>query len=304
MQGKTVLVTGANQGIGKAAALALARRGARVAIVSRNAEKGRAAAADIEIGSGSKGVDVIVADLSSQEEVRRVAAEFKSRHARLDVLINNAGVFVPKRHATVDGFEETLAVNHLSYFLLTRELLELLKASAPARIVNVSSDAHRRGEMRWDDLEFANHHYSGWRAYAQSKLANVLFTYELARRLEGSGVTANALHPGVVASGFGRTYRGPMSLLYTIGGPFMLTCEQGAMTSAYLASSPEVEGVNGKYFVRCKPERSSDRSYCKASQRKLWALSVEAIRRGHDGFRDAPETCALTNHCPTAGPLD
>jgi NAD(P)-dependent dehydrogenase (short-subunit alcohol dehydrogenase family) len=298
MQGKTVLVTGANQGIGKATALALARRGARIAIISRSAEKGRSAAADIEAASGSKGVDVIVANLSSQDEVRRAAAEFKSRHTRLDVLVNNAGVFVPRRQVTVDGLEETFAVNHLSYFLLTRELLELLKASAPSRIVNVSSDAHRRGEMRWDDLEFANHHYSAWRAYTQSKLANVLFTYELARRLEGSGVTANVLHPGVVASGFGRTYRGPMALLYTVGAPFMLTCEQGAMTSIHLASSPEVEGVSGKYFARCKPERSSDVSYCQASQRKLWALTDEAIRRGRDRQHEGPEkrSGGLTNH--------
>jgi NAD(P)-dependent dehydrogenase (short-subunit alcohol dehydrogenase family) len=286
MQGKTVLITGANQGIGKATAVALAQQGARVAIVARGAEKGRSAAADIERASGSKGVGVIVADLSSLKEVRRAAAEFRSRYARLDVLVNNAGVFVPKRHVTIDGFEETFAVNHLSNFLLTRELLDVLKASAPARIVNVSSDAHRRAEMQWDDLEFANHHYSAWRAYAQSKLANVLFTYELARRLEGTRVTANSLHPGVVASGFGRTYRGPMALLFMIGAPFMLSCEEGAATSVYLASSPEVEGVSGKYFARRKQEKSSAISYCLASQRKLWALSEEAIRRTHVEPRD------------------
>jgi NAD(P)-dependent dehydrogenase (short-subunit alcohol dehydrogenase family) len=275
MRGKTVLVTGANQGIGKATALALARQGARVTIVSRSADKGRAATAEIEAASGSKGVDLIVADLSSQGEVRRAAAEFKSRNARLDVLVNNAGVFVPARHTTIDGIEETFAVNHLSYFLLTRELLDVLKASAPARIVNVSSDAHHRGTMHWSDLEFAEHHYSGWGAYTQSKLANVLFTYELARRLEGTGVTANADHPGVVASGFGRTYPGPMALLYVLGRPFMLTPDQGARTSVYLASSPEVEGVSGKYFARSRVEKSSRVTYCQASQRKLWALSEQ-----------------------------
>jgi NAD(P)-dependent dehydrogenase (short-subunit alcohol dehydrogenase family) len=282
MKGKTVLVTGANQGIGKAAALELSRQGARLVIVSRSADKGRAAAADIEAASGSKGtVDLIVADLSSQHEVRRVAAEFKARHARLDVLVNNAGVFVPKRQVTVDGVEETFAVNHLAYFLLTRELLDVLKASAPARIVNVSSDAHRHARMHWGDLQSANHRYRGWRAYGQSKLANLLFTYELSRRLDGSRVTANALHPGVVATGFGRTYRGVMGLLYVLGGPFMLTPEQGAKTSVYLASSPQVEGVSGKYFARSTQAKSNWLSYCQASQRKLWALSEEMVGRRH-----------------------
>jgi NAD(P)-dependent dehydrogenase (short-subunit alcohol dehydrogenase family) len=278
MQDKMVLVTGANQGVGKATALALSRQGARVAIVSRNADKGRAAVADIEAASGSRGrVDLIVADLSSRAEVRRVAAEFKTRHTRLDVLINNAGVFVPKRRVTVDGIEETFAVNHLAYFLLADELLDLLKSSAPARIVNVSSDAHSHAKMYWQDLQFANHRYSGWRAYGQSKLANILFTYELARRLDGSRVTANAVHPGVVASGFGRTYRGAMGVLYALAGPFMLTPEQGAKTSIYVASSHAVEGISGKYFSRCRQAKSSRLSLCEASQRKLWALSEEMI---------------------------
>jgi NAD(P)-dependent dehydrogenase (short-subunit alcohol dehydrogenase family) len=278
MQGKTVLVTGANQGIGKATALALSRQGANVTIVSRNADKGRAAAADIDAASGLRGgVELIVADLSSQAEVRRVAAEFKVRHTRLDVLVNNAGVFVPKRRVTVDGLEETFAVNHLAYFLLTHQLLDLLKAGAPSRVVNVSSDAHGHAKMHWDDLQFANNRYSGWRAYAQSKLANILFTYELARRLEGSGVTVNAVHPGVVASGFGRTYRGAMAILYTIAGPLMLTSEQGAKTSIYAASSQEVDGVSGRYFSRCRPAKSSRISRCGASQRKLWALSEEMV---------------------------
>jgi NAD(P)-dependent dehydrogenase (short-subunit alcohol dehydrogenase family) len=280
MQDKTILVTGANQGIGKATASALARRGARVTIVSRSPDKGRAAAAEIDAAAASTGrVELIVADLSSQAEVRRVAAEFRSQHAKLDVLVNNAGVFVPERHQTVDGLEETFAVNHLAYFLLTLELIDLLKSSAPSRIVNVSSDAHRHAKMHWDDLQFAEHRYSGWRAYGQSKLANVLFTYELARRLEGSRVTANAVHPGVVASGFGRTYRGPMALLYAIAGPFMLTPEQGAKTSVHVVSSPDLEHVSGKYFSRRRAVESSALSYCEASQSKLWALSEEMVRR-------------------------
>jgi NAD(P)-dependent dehydrogenase (short-subunit alcohol dehydrogenase family) len=249
-----------------------------VAIVSRNREKGRIAVADIEAATGARGkVDLIVADLSSRAEVRRVAAEFKARHTRLDVLVNNAGVFVPKRRTTADGVEETFAVNHLAYFLLTQQLLDVLKASSPARVVNVSSDAHFRGKMYWQDLQFANCRYSGFRAYAQSKLANVLFTYELARRLEGTSVTANALHPGVVASGFARTYPGPMGVLYTLAGCFMLTPEQGARTSVYVASSSELDGVSGKYFSRCKLARSSKISHCEASQRKLWALSEEMV---------------------------
>ena len=279
MQGKTVLVTGANQGIGKAAALALARQGAQITIVARSEEKGRGASAEIASECEAAKVDLIVADLSSQTQVKRAAAEFRSRHERLDVLVNNAGVFVPSRHTTVDGVEETFAVNHLSCFLLTRELLDLLKKGAPSRVVNVSSAAHRYGTMHWNDLEFTTHHYSAWSAYTQSKLANVLFTYELSRRLEGTGVTANAAHPGIVGSGFGRTYPGIMALLYTVGRPFMLTPEQGARTSVYLASSPEVEGVSGKYFADCKAEQSSAVTYCHASHRKLWALSEEMLRR-------------------------
>jgi NAD(P)-dependent dehydrogenase (short-subunit alcohol dehydrogenase family) len=278
MQGKTVLITGANQGIGKATALALAQQGARVVVVARNPDKGRAAVADIEAVSGSKQVELIVADLSSQQQVRRVAAEFKARHDRLDVLINNAGVVVPTRHITVDGFEETFAINHLAYFLLTRELLDILLASAPARIVNVSSAAHRHARMQWGDLQFAHHRYNQWRAYGQSKLANVLFTYELARRLDLRKVTANALHPGVIASGFGQTYGGATAFFVRLARPFFASTEEGARTSVYLASSPEIAGVTGKYFSKCAPTHSNAVSYCDASQKKLWALSEEMTK--------------------------
>jgi NAD(P)-dependent dehydrogenase (short-subunit alcohol dehydrogenase family) len=282
MQGKTVLITGANQGIGKAAAQVLAQKGARVVIVARNAEKGRAAVADIEAGclsaSGSKNVELIVADLSSQDQVRRVATEFKAKYDRLDVLVNNAGVLVPTRHTTVDGLEETFAVNHLGYFLLTRELLDVLQASAPARVVNVSSDAHRHAKMSWDDMQFEQHRYDRFKAYRQSKLANILFTYELARRLDPKRVTANALHPGVIASGFGQTYGGPTAFLIKLAHPFFSTVAEGAKTSVYLASSPEVDGVSGKYFSRCTAVKSSELSYCEASQKKLWALSEEMTK--------------------------
>ena len=277
MQGKTVLVTGANQGIGKATAIALAAKGAHVVLVARSAEKGRAALAEVQ-AAGNAGAELVVGDLSSQEQVRRVAAELKAAHARLDVLVNNAGVYVPERHVTVDGLEETFALNHLGYFLLTRELLPLLQATPGARIVNVSSEAHRGAKMHWDDLQLERTGYRGFKAYGQSKLANVLFTYELARRLEGTGVTANCLHPGVIGSGFGQTYGGALSVLVKIARPFMLTPEDGARTSVYLASSPEVEGVTGKYFSKCKPVKSNAVSYDLQSQQKLWSLSEQLLK--------------------------
>jgi NAD(P)-dependent dehydrogenase (short-subunit alcohol dehydrogenase family) len=277
MQGKTVLVTGANQGIGKATAIALAAKGAHVVIVARNADKGRAALAQVQAAAPG-GAELIVADLSSQEQVRRAAAEFKSRHDRLDVLVNNAGVYVPDRHVTADGLEETFGLNHLGYFLFTKELLDVIQATPQARIVNVSSDAHRGARMRWEDLQFERTPYRAFQAYGQSKLANVLFTYELARRLEGTGVTANCLHPGVIGSGFGQTYGSALSILVKIARPFMLSPEEGARTSVYLASSPEVEGVTGKYFSKCKPVKSNAISYDLQSQQKLWSLSEQLVK--------------------------
>jgi NAD(P)-dependent dehydrogenase (short-subunit alcohol dehydrogenase family) len=280
MQGKTVLVTGGNQGIGRATAVALARKGARVVLVARSEEKGQRAVADVQAATGSKEVELLVADLSSLEQVRHAAAEFKRRHDRLHVLVNNAGVVVPSRRVTIDGFEETFAINHLAYFLLTRELLDVLHAAAPARIVNVSSTAHASARMQWDDLQFAQQPYLQWRAYAQSKLANVLFTYELARRLDPSKVTANVLHPGVIASGFGQTYGGATAFFVRLAHPFFGTPEAGARTSVYLASSADVAAVTGRYFAKCKAVKSSADSYDQAAQKKLWALSEEMTRSG------------------------
>jgi NAD(P)-dependent dehydrogenase (short-subunit alcohol dehydrogenase family) len=277
MQGKTVLVTGANQGIGKATAIALAAKGAHVVIVARNADKGRAALAQVQAAAPG-GAELIVADLSSQEQVRRAAAEFKSHHDRLDVLVNNAGVYVPERHVTADGLEETFGLNHLGYFLFTKELLDVIQATPKARIVNVSSDAHRGARMHWGDLQFERTAYRGFQAYGQSKLANVLFTYELARRLEGTGVTVNCLHPGVIGSGFAQTYGSALSILVKIARPFMLSPEEGARTSVYLASSPEVEGVTGKYFSKCKAVKSNAVSYDLQSQQKLWSLSEQLVK--------------------------
>ena len=277
MQGKTVLITGANQGIGKASAVALGKLGATVVIVCRSGEKGRLAAADIQ-RQGARNVELLLADMSSQADIRRVAAEFRSKHDRLDVLLNNAGVLVTGRRTTVDGIEETFAINHLGYFLLTQELLLPLQAAARARVVNVSSEAHRGAKMRWDDLQFEHQRYSAFAAYGQSKLANILFTRELARRLEGTGVTANSLHPGVVASGFGRTYGGVTSIVMRVAQLFMITPEEGARTSVYLASSPEVEGVTGQYFDKCAPKEPSRAALEVDAPARLWTVSEEMTR--------------------------
>jgi NAD(P)-dependent dehydrogenase (short-subunit alcohol dehydrogenase family) len=286
MQGKVVLITGANQGIGKASAIALGKLGARLVLVCRNAEKGREAVADIR-REGAQDVELLVADMGSQSDVRRVAGEFRTKYERLDVLLNNAGVLVPTRRSTVDGIEETFAVNHLGYFLLTHLLLDVLKASAPSRIVNVSSEAHRRGRMRWDDIEFKASPYSAFAAYGQSKLANILFTRELARRLEGTKVTANCLHPGVIATGFGHTYRGVLSAAMMLVRPFLITPEKGARTSVFLASSPEVEGVTGKYFDKCKEKRPSAAALDEGAPERLWAISEEMT-----GLRAKPSAAA------------
>jgi NAD(P)-dependent dehydrogenase (short-subunit alcohol dehydrogenase family) len=286
MQGKTVLITGANQGVGKASAIALGKLGARLVLVCRSAEKGRAAIADIE-REGAKDVELLVGDMGSQADVRRVAAEFKAKHDRLDVLLNTAGVLVTSRRTTVDGIEETFAINHLGYFLLTHLLVDTLKASAPARIVSVSSEAHRRARMRWDDLEFKAGEYSSFAAYGQSKLSNILFTRELARRLEGTNVTANCLHPGVIASGFGHTYGGVISVVLKVASPFLMTPEKGARTSVFLASSAEVEGVSGKYFDKCKERRPSAEALADGAPERLWAISEELT-----GLRAKPGVAA------------
>lgn len=274
LQGKTILVTGATNGIGLVTARELAHMGAQVTIVGRNAEKCAAVADQIETSAGAA-VEQIVGDLSILAGVRQVAAAFREKHSRLDVLVNNAGGMFTRRVLTPDGFEYTFALNHLNYFLLTDRLLELLKASAPARIINVSSNAHEPARINFDNLQ-GQKHYIGLQAYAQSKLANLLFTYELARRLEGSRVTANALHPGFVQTGFARN-NGPIYNVGTwiAGQLFGLKVERGSQTSIYLASSPEVEGVSGKYFVNCKAVASKPQSYDRAAAERLWQISLE-----------------------------
>jgi NAD(P)-dependent dehydrogenase (short-subunit alcohol dehydrogenase family) len=281
MAGRVCLVTGASNGIGKETAAGLAARGARVAMVARDRSRGEAALAEVRQRSGSDSVELILADLASLDEVRGLARDFRAGHDRLHVLVNNAGAFNAQRSETRDGFETTIGVNHLAHFLLTAELLGLLKASAPSRIINVSSAAHVGARIDFDDLQ-SKRRYGGMRVYGQSKLANVLFTYELARRLEGSGVTANCLHPGVVTTGFGRNNDGLAGLAFEafhlFARPFLLTPERGAETSIYLASSLEVEGVSGKYFVKKQAVPSSPASYDEATARRLWDVSEQLVK--------------------------
>ena len=274
MTGRTVLVTGGTGGIGKATAAGLAALGARIAITGRDRRRADEAAAEIR-AAGGPSVDVFVADMSSQVEVRRLASEVLDALPRLDVLVNNVGGFWNTRRVTADGLEHTFALNHLAPFLLTNLLLDRLKANAPARVVTVSSGAQAMGRIDFADLQ-GERAYSGQRAYNQSKLANVLFTYELARRLDDSGVTANVLHPGVVQTAFGAEDPGRIQrLLVPLVRPFMKTPEQGAATSIHLASAPELEHVTGQYFANSKPKRSSGRSYDEAVAARLWDVSCE-----------------------------
>jgi retinol dehydrogenase 14 len=274
MAGRTVLVTGGSGGIGRATALGLAAMGARLAITGR--DRGRAEDAAREIGAAGAGqVDVFVADLSSQSEVRRLAGEVLQRLPRIDVLVNNVGGYWDTRHVTADGLERTFAVNHLAPFLLTSLLLGRLKQSTPARVVTVSSNVQALGRIDFEDLQ-AERSYSGARAYNQSKLANVLFTYELARRLQGSSVTANALHPGVARTALGaEDPRVVQRLLMPVMRPFMKAPARGAATSVYLASAPGLEQVTGRFFVGSKPRKSAKRSYDQAVAAQLWQVSAD-----------------------------
>ena len=275
MAGKSVLVTGGTGGIGKATAIGLAALGARVGITGRDPARTEAAAAGIRATQGSPAVDAFAADLSVQAGVRRLAAQVLDTYPRLDVLVNNAGGFWAHRHVTADGLERTFALNHLAPFLLTSLLLDRLTASAPARIITVSSGAHARGRIDFDDLQ-GERNYSGQHAYSQSKLANVMFTYELARRLDGTGVTATVLHPGVVRTSFGaEDQAASLAVMIRMARLFMKTPAQGAGTPIYLASSPQVEGITGRYFVNRKPKTSSKVSYDTTAAARLWQASID-----------------------------
>jgi retinol dehydrogenase-12/retinol dehydrogenase-13 len=283
MRGKTVVITGGNTGIGKETAIGLARQGARVVITSRDPARGAAAAAEIVAASGSGEVESLLLDLASIASIRQFVASLTARVDQLSVLVNNAGLLLRRRRTTVDGFEMTFAVNHLGHFLLTALLRDLLARSVPSRVVVVASEAHktaRRG-LDFDDLNLEHSRYRGYKAYSRSKLANILFARELARRLDGTGVTANAVHPGLVASRFMRDGDAGRvgSLLMAVGRPFMLTPEQGARTTIHVASAPELESITGAYFVDCVPASTTRPAMDMAAARRLWDAS-EALLRG------------------------
>ncbi len=281
MAGKVVVITGGNTGIGKEAAVALAGRGAQVVITSRNEERGRSAREEIAERSGNDSVDVMSLDLASFRSIRSFAADALDRFEHLDVLVNNAGLILHRRAETQDGFEETFGVNHLGHFLLTDLLLERLRASAPARVVVVSSDAHKgaRQGLDFDDLQ-AERKYKWAKAYSKSKLANIYFARELAHRLDGTGVTVNALHPGFVRSEFGRG--GDLGGIYGWGikylaSPFAISPEKGARTTIYLASSPDVGGVSGGYFFKSKLSTPSAVAQDDDAASRLWDASEKLV---------------------------
>jgi retinol dehydrogenase-12 len=273
MNGKICLVTGATSGIGKETACQLAQMGATVIVVGRNERKCADTVTQIRQQSGNAPVESMLADLSSLKQVRSLAQQFKNKYPRLDILVNNAGAYFMQRHTSVDGFEMTFALNHLNYFLLTNLLLDNLMASAPSRIINISSALHARAPLDFDDLQNQRNYGIGMDAYGKSKLANVLFTYELARRLQGKRVTVNAVHPGMVATNFAANN----GMLGRFVRPFLnvgsISIPAGAETMVYLASSDQVEGITGKYWVRNKERNSSPASYDEQAQKRLWEMS-------------------------------
>jgi NAD(P)-dependent dehydrogenase (short-subunit alcohol dehydrogenase family) len=274
LEGKVCMVSGATSGIGKETARALAHQGGTVILLGRNPDKISATIEVIRREVETAKVDYLLADLSSQAEIYQLVEEFKNRYDRLDVLVNNAGGFFLWRQESVDGIEMTFALNHLGYFLLTSLLLDTIIASSPARIINVSSGSHLRAKINFENLQ-CRRMYSGPKAYGQSKLANVFFTYELARRLNGTGVTVNALHPGFVATNIGGNNGWIVRALRPLMNLRALSVEEGAETVIYLATSPDVEGVTGKYYFRCKAVPSSSYSYDVAVAQRLWRVSEE-----------------------------
>ena len=269
MNGQIMLVTGASSGIGKATASRLATLGAHVVMVSRTAARGEAARAEIRAAAPGATIDLLVADLSTTAAIRALAAEFQAKYDRLDVLLNNAAVLTSRRRETPEGIEMQFFVNHLAYFLLTGLLMETLLVSRSARIINVASTAQSSGVIDFDDLQMKRQ-YRGWQAYANTKLMNILFTYELSRRLDGTGVTANCLHPGVIRTKLLRNFSSVLQVAWDVTGKFFKQPEDGAETPVYLASSPEVAGVTGQYFRYCRTMGTCEASYDRETQRRLW----------------------------------
>lgn len=278
VRGKTALVTGATGGIGKVTATELAKKGAKVVLTTRDRARGEAAVNELRAAAPGAQVELIEGDLSLMRDVKRVADEFKQRFDRLDLLVNNAGAIFTERGVTSEGLERTLATNHLSYFLLTRELLPLIEKSAPSRIVNVASDAHKRAKVDFDDLQ-REKSYFHFAVYGQSKLANILFTRELAKRLSGKNVTATCLHPGVVSTGFGKDTSGLFKWGLSLIQPFLIGPEEGARTTIHLATSPEVEGHTGGYYARCKPAKPTRAACDDAAAARLWTETEKLIDR-------------------------
>jgi NAD(P)-dependent dehydrogenase (short-subunit alcohol dehydrogenase family) len=275
MSGRVCVITGATRGIGRATAEGLVRLGATVVLIARRRDDGIRVSRELAGDAGSP--DVVVADLSSQASIRTAAQELRDRYPRLHVLINNAAVIPRNREITVDGLEMQFAVNHLAYFLLTSLLLTPLRAGIPSRVINVSSGAHSGARLDFDDLQ-SERGYSATRAYGRTKLANILFTYELARRLRGTGVTANCLHPGVIDTQLLADFMGSPGTRSGGARSFGASAESGAESSIFLASSPDVERVTGKYFDDRRERRSSPESYDEAAARRLWSISEELTR--------------------------
>ena len=274
MKNKICLVTGATSGIGQVTARVLAQQGATVIIVGRNKEKCIQTTNNIREITKNSSVEYILSDLSIQNDVRKLAEQFLSKYNKLDVLINNAGVSIQKRQETVDGIEVTFAINHLSHFLLTNLLLNVIKASEPARIINVSSALHTRSSLNFDDLE-GKKKYSSMDAYSKSKLANILFTYELARRLEGTRVTVNAVHPGLVSTNLSSNSSGFTKFVWNIMSIFALNVEKGAESSVFLATSPDIKNITGKYYSKMNMVPSSEESYNEENAKRLWKVSLK-----------------------------
>ena len=272
MKGKICLVTGATSGIGLETAGGIAELGATVIITGRNEDLGKQVVENIKQRTGNGFIELLIADFSSQKEVHRLADEIEKRYDKLDVLINNAGLYQPDHTLTVDGIEQTFAVNYLAPFLLTHRLMKLLKKGAPSRVINMGSSFHKRGKINFEDINFTKD-YSGMQAYMNSKLALILFTYQLSTKINGFGVTSNTLHPGIVKTNLPRA-RGFYSFLLK-AAPFFITAKQGAQTAIYLASSPEVEYVTGKYFIKKQPAKSSKLTYDLSLQERMWELSSE-----------------------------
>jgi NAD(P)-dependent dehydrogenase (short-subunit alcohol dehydrogenase family) len=274
VDGQVIVVTGASSGIGRVSARELAARGAEVVLVCRDAQRGEDARQEVAAAAAGRAPVLLIADLSSQRSIRALATELSARYPHIDVLLNNAGAIYTRRQVTVDGIEETLATNHLAPFLLTHLVRDRLEAAPAGRVVTVASRIHARGAIDFDDLQ-GQRRYSPMGAYAQAKLGNVLFTYELARRLAGTRVTANCLHPGVIASGFGRNTPGLFKLGVRIASLFMKSPETGAATSIHVASSPDVAGITGTYFADSRPARSSRASRDADVAARLWSVSAE-----------------------------